>query len=336
MLCRDKVVESLLELSASGPPRSREELYARVLMTALQLGDADGAALVTRPGRRYERVVMGLDDAHPRAVHTPARGSDFTALIQRLGHPVLLADLVQDPRLGGAETFPGVDAGPAVFAPMLARERHSGHLALYRRRDRAPFTGADVRAAALLGAWAALALEHVHLTSTLERLAITDDLTQVYNYRFLKVALRREIRRAGRFGLELSIVMVDVDNLKAYNDRNGHLRGSKLLKELAGLIVSQVRSFDLVAKYGGDEFTLILPQTGRDGAVTVAERIRHAVEAHTFPLAQPGEITVSAGVACFPTDHMEGLGLIRMADRALYVAKQQGRNRVEVIGRHAA
>ena len=130
--------------------------------------------------------------------------------------------------------------------------------------------------------------------------------------------------------------MLDVDNLKTYNDQHGHLRGSHLLREMAGLLAEQVRSFDLVAKYGGDEFSVILPQTERDGAMVVAERIRAAIEAHAFPLVQAGQITVSLGLALFPTDGSDVTSLIQAADRALYLAKRNGRNRVAVVETRAA
>jgi two-component system, cell cycle response regulator len=181
-----------------------------------------------------------------------------------------------------------------------------------------------------------MAIENLRLSESLERLAVTDDLTQVYNYRFLKSALRREIKRAGRFGQQVSIIMLDVDNLKTYNDKHGHLRGSHLLREMAGLLAGQVRSFDLVAKYGGDEFTAILPQTEREGAQVVAERMRSAIEQHAFPLVGPGVITVSLGIGVFPTDGDDVSSLIQAADRALYQAKRAGRNRVDLGETRAA
>jgi diguanylate cyclase (GGDEF)-like protein len=331
MISREKILESLLELSAASQARTRPGLLAQVLHTSLLLAECDGSALLTTRRRRLERVVLGLDRAAPDEVEAPSGGSDFTRLLLRINRPVSLVDLTEDARTGVDDGCPGVDAGPALFVPLRQREQSPGYLAVYRKRGRPRFGAADTRAVLLLSAWAGMALENLRLSESIEKLAVMDDLTQVYNYRFIKMALRREIKRAGRFGQELSVVMIDVDNLKAYNDRNGHLRGSFLLKEIATVLAAQVRSFDLIAKYGGDEFTVILPQTGREGALVVAERMRQAVAERQFPLTAPGDITVSLGVAAFPTDEPDGNGLIRAADRALYRAKQQGRNRVETI-----
>lgn len=330
MLRHERILDSLLELTSGPPPRSRPELVQRALETARLVVQADGAALVALHQGHFERCTLSAEKAE--AAESPRRGTDFTRLLLKVSRPLLVPDLGADPRVDGGDGCPGIEAGPALFVPMRRREHAPGYLAVYRRGGAVRFTAADTRQLTLLGAWTALALENLRLAESLEKLAITDDLTQIYNYRFLKTALRREMKRAARFGQELSLVMLDVDNLKSYNDRNGHLRGSYLLREMAALLARQVRSFDLIAKYGGDEFTLILPQTGLEGALTVAERMRHAVAEHAFPLEAAGGITISLGVAAFPADAEDGHTLIRAADRALYMAKRQGRNRILTFG----
>ncbi len=144
------------------------------------------------------------------------------------------------------------------------------------------------------------------------------------------MGLRREVKRAARFNQKFSILMIDVDNLKKYNDKNGHLRGSEVLRLIAQILVQEARSIDLVAKYGGDEFVAILPQTSREGACVLADRVKTAVAAAAFPLAVPGTITVSLGVATYPENGITAGEILESADIALYAAKQSGKNRVTV------
>lgn len=336
MISRESLIRSLFDLSDPAAGGSRAEVLERMLHAALATGEADGVAVVLLHHRAIERRSLVRGQTEPETVEAPRAMSDLARMLLRSGHPVTLADLSSDSLAGPSDRCSAFEAGPAAFIPLRHHEQSFGYLALYRERGGRRFESDDVRAVSLVAAWTSLSLQNLRLGESLKKLAVTDDLTQVYNFRFLKTALRREIRRAGRFEQKLSIVMIDVDNLKVYNDKNGHMRGSFLLRELAGLFAKNVREFDLVAKYGGDEFTLILPQTDRDGALTVAERMRSVVAGHTFPLTERGAITVSLGVAVFPDDATDPLGLIQASDRALYQAKKSGRNRVTVLGERAA
>lgn len=332
MLAREHLLRTLMGLSRRAHTRARGEILDAALEAAQRLTESDGAGVALLTSRHLERAwrsadAFRLEDQQPRPSGPQA------LLIGDM--PRAVTDL-PEVRHAAQLACPGVAAGPALFVPLRVREGEQGHLAVYRARGAARFTGREARALVLLAAWLAAALDGARLAGDLEKLAVTDDLTQVYNYRYLKSALRREIKRASRFKQSLGLLMIDVDNLKSYNDRNGHIRGSFLLKEVAQLFARQVRSWDLVAKYGGDEFTVILPQTDRAGVYTVGERLRASVAAHAFPLAEPGRITVSMGIAVFPEDGESSATLIEASDRALYQAKRNGRNRVEGGLREAA
>jgi diguanylate cyclase (GGDEF)-like protein len=329
------LLANLVELTAQPGGRSRHEVLRSALSLALGLGQGDGAVIVVGGGKHLERSAMRRGETTPLLLAEPFTPAPFESSVLRSRLPRVLADLGRSGVSPGAGC-PGVTPGPALYMPVRMQDQKAGFLAVHRCEGSPRFTGRDGRQLALLAAWIGLSLDNLRLAENLERLAVTDDLTQVFNYRYLKSALRREVKRATRFRQPLSILMVDVDNLKSYNDRNGHLRGSFLLRQIAKLFASQVRSWDLVAKYGGDEFTVILPQTDRIGAAAVGERLRAAVAGFQFPLAERGAITVSTGIANYPDDGDTVTGLIEAADRALYLAKQNGRNRVEGIERLAA
>jgi diguanylate cyclase (GGDEF)-like protein len=155
-----------------------------------------------------------------------------------------------------------------------------------------------------------------------------DDLSGLFNHRYLEVALDRELKRAERYASHLAVLFMDLDSFKKVNDTHGHLVGSRVLREMGDLLKKSTREVDVVIRYGGDEYTIILVETGAETAGIVAERIRSQVEAHSF-LASEGlniRLTCSIGYACCPEDTMSKQELLDMADQAMYVGKAGGKN----------
>ncbi len=162
-----------------------------------------------------------------------------------------------------------------------------------------------------------------------------DELTGLCNFRLFREHLARELQQADRYGSPLSLVMVDIDDFKHYNDSNGHEAGNEALAAMAGLLAGSLRRSDVPARYGGEEFILVLPATSKSDARLVAERARIAIEQHPFPQreTQPGgALTVSMGVATCPADGRDERSLVRHADQAMYVAKARGKNQVYLYG----
>jgi len=176
-----------------------------------------------------------------------------------------------------------------------------------------------------------VAVENSQLYKLTKRLSITDELTGMFNYRYLQQRLDDEIERARRYGRSLSLLMLDADDFKSFNDTHGHIAGDVALAELGAVMRSSVREIDIVCRYGGEEFSVILPETDSEGAFVVAEKIRENIATHLFADADGNRlvnITVSVGLATFPGGAPDKESLLRQADDALYQAKHLGRDRV--------
>ena len=167
----------------------------------------------------------------------------------------------------------------------------------------------------------------------LQYLAITDDLTKLHNRRYFFTTLANEWKRSERYKRSLSIILFDIDHFKQFNDTHGHAIGDEVLKHVADIIKLTVREIDTVARFGGEEFMVLLPETDLDTAIGIAERIRREVDSKDFnhPVIENLSVTISGGIStkCDEKGAMNPDGMIRQADMAMYKAKQGGRNRVE-------
>ncbi len=174
-----------------------------------------------------------------------------------------------------------------------------------------------------------LGIKRAFLYQKIQELAITDSLTGVFSRRYYLDRLKEEIGRSKKFNLNFSFLMIDVDHFKDYNDRYGHLVGDAILKEISQTIKENIRQIDLLGRYGGEEFSIILTETDKEGARFAAERIRQSIEEKNFRVYDEDlKMTISLGISVFPADSQESGALIDKADQALYKAKETGRNRV--------
>src|SRR5881296_2905281 len=220
------------------------------------------------------------------------------------------------------------DAKPTavMVVPMIAAESVLGLIYVRSPKLGPILPDANIRFFEVMASTAANALRNAQLFEEVEHRARTDFLTGLPNHRFFQTTLTMELARAQRHHHPLSLLMIDLDFLKQVNDRFGHPSGDLVIRTLAGTIRTSCREIDFAARYGGEEFAVILPETPLAGAIHVAERIRERIWAENFPGI--GTITASVGISNYPVNALNKEDLIRVADQALYVAKNDGRNRV--------
>jgi diguanylate cyclase (GGDEF)-like protein len=173
----------------------------------------------------------------------------------------------------------------------------------------------------------ATAIQNAHYVERVKQLAYLDGLTGIFNRRCFEMRITEEIERARRYNMSMAIVMADIDQFKRLNDEFGHMLGDEVLRQVSSLFHQQVRKIDVVCRYGGEEFGILLTQTSAEQALVVADKLRRSVESWQFP-GVPSTVTISAGAAAFPEHGTSRDELVSSADRGLYAAKQAGRNRV--------
>lgn len=221
----------------------------------------------------------------------------------------------------------------ALICPVVSESRPLG-LIMSVRDDRTGkgFSDVDVRMLSTFSSEIAESLHNAKVLKKTRELTVKDDLTDAYNRRFFETYLEEELKRARRFGSPLSLIFMDVDNLKDVNNRFGHLMGSHVLKVITHRVIMTIRGIDKVIRYGGDEFCILLPETDTRGAQVVAERIRETIAREPIVFDQQHEVTLTSsfGIASFPQHAGNAEQLLRQADRALFGIKNRDKNGVGV------
>jgi diguanylate cyclase (GGDEF)-like protein len=332
---KSQVERLIAMISALSLCANCEELYRNVVDMAADLLEAGSGSLmlIEEDGEVLQvKAAKGMHPALARSMRVRV-GAGIAGRVAGSGLPLLVADIEKDSRTAILNR-PRFRTKSFLSVPLKLRERIIGVLNLADKENNGIFSQSDLNVLAAFAGHAAQMTERTRAferTSLLEELSVTDPLTGLYNRRLLEKRLDEEISRSRRQEQNFSLLMIDLDNFKAYNDLCGHPGGDHALEKTAALLQGSAREMDVVARYGGEEFCVLVTGTAKKESVFVAERVRRAIENEPFPREKElprGRLTASIGVAAFPEDGESAADLLRAADLALYQAKDEGRNRI--------
>jgi len=323
-----KVLAEFERLSQrTDPSIGLEELYILIMNSCIKGTKANGGSLFVFDESRKEmslKTAWGLDEEIIGLIKSKA--NEKLQLWKKQKSPQPIVDRKKgEPVSGNFEGSAEIETGMCM--PLIGRgEKLIGLITLHSKTKSRHFLDEEKGLFSTFAKYSAQAIENAMLYKSTQHLSITDGLTGLYNHRHFQEQLGVEVKRAQRYDLNLSLIMIDLDHFKKFNDNYGHLEGDSLLRKISQILKSSLRETDFVARYGGEEFGVILPETNKEGASVAAERVRKTISEQTF-----GEVgakmTVSLGVASYPDDACLRADLIKKADEALYRAKREGRNR---------
>ena len=262
-------------------------------------------------------------------------GEGIAGWVAKHGEHVISDDAANDPRFAKRiDERTRWETRSVIAVPLKSRLRVLGVIQLVNV-DRSQFNEQEIFFLQSLCDYAAIAIENARWVEKIQELTITDDCTGLYNARHLYKTLETEVYRSSRFGYEFSVLFIDLDHFKQVNDTHGHLVGSKLLAEIGYLVKAQLRLIDFAFRYGGDEFVVLLPQTGKDQALVVAKRLRDALRASSFCRDEGLHLNVRAsmGLATYPHDAKDAHDIIRQADEMMYLVKNTTRDNIGIAQR---
>lgn len=265
-------------------------------------------------------VAVGLSEEITRDTRLEI-GESVAGWVVKNRQPLFAGNVETDPTFQSIKKR-NIRTGTMMCVPLTAKDKILGTLNISRSEPDS-FSEKDFELFVNLANQAAIAIDNARLY----RYAVTDEMTRLYNHRYFQQRLDEEIQRADRYENHVSLIILDVDHFKKFNDTFGHPEGDRVLKTVARLIEKNVREIDIPARYGGEEFVVICPEKNGEGSLIPAERIRAAIEGFDFRInGERVALTVSLGVSCYPDTAKSKADLVQKADFALYYSKQHGRN----------
>jgi len=329
-----KQLEALFNIGATvSQTLNLGELLDSVLDTVLMVMGVEvgGIFLLDRKTNKLLlRAHRGMSPEFARRVQVVSIGDGFIGQVAKSGKPILAEDISADSKLLWMRKMgDGIQSFAAV--PIMAKEKILAVMGVGSRKYRKS-PDWEMLMLDTIANQIGMAIENAQLYEHALELAFTDGLTGLYNRRYIMDQIERELIRAQRSKVPLSLIMVDLDGLKAINDRFGHHEGDGFLKEVAGIVKVNTRASDVAVRWGGDEFMLLAPGTDSRSASKIAERIRAQVERHKIQLeGDEVGITISAGIVSYPTHASAVEELLKKADEAMYNAKRGGKNQSSVF-----
>lgn len=327
---RDKLDEILTFDENIARLRRLEDLVDFVVEKAAQILEAEQVTLMLLDSNAHELCIKGskgLDERDIESVRV-GMGEPVAGMVAHQGLPILVENIHSDQRIAGGHKEIYLTRS-FVAAPIITNHQILGVVTVAKKisEDDVIFKDIDLKILCALVRQAAVAIDNAYLYKELKYLTITDPMTNIYNFRHFAKSLDYEIKRFNRYGGDLSLMMLDIDDFKSYNDEFGHVEGDVLLRNIGELLKQNMRETDVVCRYAGDEFAVILPQTPPSNARIAAEKVLDGIESRDF--RKP--VRVSIGVAKY-VKGMTRYDLVLRADRALYDAKHAGKGRVQMYG----
>ena len=331
---RNDELETMVELGkALTATLDLGEVLNAVMTSVCQTIKASTWSLLLLDERSQElifEVVFSPAAERLKGKRLPA-GQGVAGWVATHGQALLLPDVQQDERFSAESDKDNLFITRSIACvPLRSAEKIIGVIELINPFDEG-FVDEDLLLLSTIADFSAIAIENARNYQRIQQLVITDDLTGLYNSRHMARLIEIEVERAGRYNKQVSLVFIDLDYFKTVNDTHGHLIGSLLLGEFGDFLRKNIRKIDFAARYGGDEFVLILPETTKAGALILCNHLLAALRQHSFLVnthLTPTQLTASLGIATFPDDAANKDELVCKADQAMYFVKEHTRNGV--------